>query len=40
MKEIVGNSEALKNAMAVVGFAFFSLIVYFYITDINIGGGQ
>ena len=40
MKELVDNSEALKNAMAVVGFAFFSLIVYLYIVDIKIGGGE
>lgn len=38
MKDIDNNSEALKNAFATVGIAFFSLIIYLYIVDPKIGG--
>lgn len=38
MKDLLKDSDGVKNAFAAVGIAFFGLIVYLYIFDIKIGG--
>jgi len=38
MNILLNDSDAIKNAFASVGVAFFALVIYLYIFDINIGG--